>query len=126
MPQVRPVAKIHAAATYFVFVSRDPRQIADAFNLKNVRTVHRWAETPEWTEILDICRYTGDRTFQHQPTRKIEQDLFSKARAVYVASIAEGIPKHKLATLTAEKTGLNAGRIRSWAKKDNWGAENTA
>ena len=54
MPQVRPVAKIHAAAAYFAFVSRNPNQIAKAFNLKNVRTVHRWSETPEWEEVLEV------------------------------------------------------------------------
>ena len=69
--------------------------------------------------------HRGSFTFQHQPTRKIEQDLFSKARAVYGAAIAEGVPKHKLATLTAEKMGLDARRVRSWAKKYDWGVENT-
>ena len=122
MPQVRPVAKIHAAAAYFAFVSRDPKQIAEAFNLKNVRTVHRWRETEEWEEGLDACGYTGDRSFQRVPA----EEGYSKAQTVYVAAITLGVPKHKRATLTAERLGLDPRDVRRWAKKYNWGAENTA
>ena len=120
MPQVRPIAKIHAAAAYFAFISRDPKQIAKAFNLKNVRTVHRWAETEEWTEGLDACNYTGDRAFEYAPA----QEGFSEAHAVYIAAITLGHPKHKLATLTAERVGEDPRRIRRWAEKYGWRAEN--
>lgn len=121
MPQVLPIAKIYAAATYFAFVSRDPNQIAKAFNQKNVRTVLRWAETEEWEEGLDACGYTGDRSFAYVPAH----DDFSEAHTVYVASIVLGVPKHKRATLTAERVGLDPRDVRRWAKKYNWGAEIT-
>ena len=124
MPQVRPVAKIHAAATYFVFISRDPKQIAKTFNLKNVRTVHRWAETPEWEEVLEVCGYEGDRSFQRLPGGDTQDEggtSFEKARRAYLQTIAKGVPKHRRASVAAETVGIPARKIRDWARKYNWG-----
>ena len=54
MPQVKPIAKIHCAATYFVFVSRNINEIAETFDTSD-RTIRRWAEDPEWETALDAC-----------------------------------------------------------------------
>ena len=113
MPQVRPIVKIHAAASYFAFVSRDPKQIAAAFNLKNVRTVYRWAETPEWAEWLDVCGYTGDRSFETSASLEI-------ARQAYRNAIAEGVPKHRRAVVAAEAVGITPRKMRDWARRYGW------
>ena len=126
MAQVKPVAKIHAAAAYFMFVSRDPKQIAAAFNVKNTRTVQRWSETEEWTEVLDVCGYTGSRKFTTAPTRQESRDagkLFDKAREAYINAIKEGVQKHKLATTVEETVGkpnLTRRTVRRWAAKYGW------
>ena len=52
MPQVKPITKIHCAATYFVFVSRDIDEIAEAFDTSD-RTIRRWSEDPEWETALE-------------------------------------------------------------------------
>ena len=81
MPQVKPIAKIHCAATYFVFVSRDINEIAETFDTSD-RTIRRWAEDEEWETALDACGYTGDRNFETQPYRDTERDaggLFEKS-----------------------------------------------
>ena len=122
MAQVKPVAKIHAAAAYFVFVSRDPKQIAKAFNLKNVRTVHRWAETEEWEEVLDVCGYEGDRAFQHLPVSDTEGGTsFEDARQAYLKTARDGVPQSQRAAVAAEAVGMTARKIRDWARRYNWG-----
>ena len=126
MPQVKPVAKIHTAAAYFVFVSRDPKQIAKAFNLKNVRTVYRWSETEEWEEGLDACGYTGDRSFQRLHSRYPQGEggtTFEETRQAYLKAIADGVPKHRLATVAAETVGMPARKIRDWARRYGWREE---
>ena len=127
MPQVRPVAKIHAAAAYFAFVSRDPKQIAEAFNLKNVRTVHRWAKTEEWEEGLDACNYTGNRSFEHRlPSRypQGEGDVsFEDGKKAYLKAIADGVPKHRCAAVAADAIGMDTRKIRDWARRYGWREE---
>ena len=121
MPQVKPIAKIHCAAAYFAFVSRDINAIAAQFNVKN-RAVRRWAEDPEWHKALEICG-ASDATPLKQPTRHTERDagdIFEEARQIYVDALNTGTPKHKLATLTAEKMGLKVRRVRNWAKRFGW------
>ena len=122
MAQVKPIVKIHAAATYFVFVSRDPKQIAKAFNLKNVRTVLRWSETEEWAEVLEVCGYEGDRSFQPLPMSDTDTGIsFQDAHQAYLNTIADGVPKHRRASVAAETVGMPARKIRDWARRYNWG-----
>ena len=92
MPQVKPIVKIHCAAAYFVFVSRDINEIAETFGTSN-RTIRRWAEDEEWETALDACGYTGDRNFETQPYRDTERDaggLFEKAREAYTVAMESG------------------------------------
>ena len=122
MPQVKPTVKIHCAATYFAFISRDINAIADAFKTSD-RTIRRWAEAPEWDAALDTCGYTGDRSFETQPYRDTERDAgkrFEQARAAYNVAIKAGAPSHKLATIAAEKVGLPRRRVHDWAVKYGW------
>ena len=121
MAQVKSVAKIHAAATYFVFVSRDPKKIAKALNLKNVRTVYRWVETPEWEEVLEVCGYEGDRGFENLPTRDTESGVsFQAARRAYLKTIADGVAEDQRANVAAEVVGMTARKIRDWARRYGW------
>ena len=121
MAQVKTIAKIHAAATYFVFVSRDPKQIAKALNLKNVRTVHRWAETQEWQEVLEVCGYEGDRAFENLPVSDPESGAsFEDAHQAYLKTIADGVPEHRRAAFAGEAVGIPARKIRDWARRYGW------
>ena len=125
MPQVKPVVKIHAAACYFAFVSRDIQAIATQFDASD-RTVRRWREEPEWDEALDICKYTGSRKFQVQPSRNNQRDhgnVFSKVRAVYIQAMKDGVANHRLATVTEAETGIDRRTIRRWAKQHGWREE---
>ena len=122
MPQVKPIVKIHCAATYFVFVSRDINDIAEAFDTSD-RTIRRWSDDPEWETALDACGYTGDRTFETQPYRDTERDAggrFEEARTAYIVAIKEGEPKHRWATIAAEAVGLPRRRVHDWAMKHGW------
>ena len=125
MPQVKPIIKIHCAATYFAFVSRDINQIAKAFKTSD-RTVRRWETEPEWDDALDICNYTGDRSFETQPSRDTERenpDTFAEAETFYKTAVARGEPRHKIANLTARDTGVPIRQIWEWARKFNWREE---
>lgn len=74
MARVKPTHKIRTDAYYFVYVSRNLKRIAKDFR-GNPRTVHRWVDTPIWTETLDACAYRGQRTFELQPYRDTERDV---------------------------------------------------
>ncbi|MCY3744497.1 MAG: hypothetical protein OXH00_26065 [Candidatus Poribacteria bacterium] len=122
MPQVKPIVKIHCAAAYFAFVSRDIKEIADAFDTSD-RSIRRWAEDEEWEKALNECRYTGDRNFETQPYRDIEREageLFEKAREAYQEAIRAGEPKHRWATIAGDTVGLPRRRIHDWAVKYGW------
>lgn len=128
MPQVKPIVKIHCAAAYFAFVSRDINEIAEAFDTSD-RTIRRWAEDPEWEAALDACGYTGDRNFETQPYRDTERDAggrFAEAREAYITAVKNGEPKHRLATIAAEKVGLPRRRVHDWAMKHGWRKEVTS
>ena len=125
MPQVKPIAKIHTAAAYFAFVSRDINQIAEHFGVSD-RTIRRWAEDEEWDIALDACLYTGDRSFETQPSRDTERenpDTFAEAETVYKTAVARGEPRHKVASLTSRETGVPIRQIWEWARKFNWREE---
>ena len=122
MPQVKSTTKIHCAAAYFAFVSRDITQIANAFGV-NDRTIRRWAEDEEWQTALDACGYTGDRSFQLKLTRDTQRDagdIFEKTREAYQNAIREGHPKHRWATIAAEAVGIRRRRVHQWAIKHGW------
>ena len=122
---IKNVGKIHAAATYFAFVSRDITAIAQAFSV-DTRTIRRWAKDPHWEIALQNVNYTGERSFETQPYRDTERDAgdtFEKARTLYIEALNSGIPKHKRARLAAEATGLTPRRIRNWANRYGWAKE---
>ena len=125
MTQMKSIAKIHAAATYFAFVSRDINAIAQVFGV-DTRTIRRWAKDPHWEIALDTVNYTGERSFETQPYRDTERDAgdtFEKARTLYIEARNTGVPKHKRARLVAEATGLTPRRIRNWANRYGWATE---
>ena len=120
---IKPTGKIHAAATYFAFVSRDINAIAKAFGV-DTRTIRRLAKGPHWEIAWGNVKYTSDRSFETQPFRDTERDAgdsFEIARKTYIDALNTGTPKHKLARLTAETTGLTTRRIRNWANRYGWG-----
>ena len=122
MPQVKPVHKIRAAAYYFVYVSRNIKRIASDFGVVE-RTIRKWEKLDEWTEVLDACGYKGDRSFEVQPYRDTERDAgdeFRKAREVYLEALNAGEPRHTLARLTEEKTGIKRKKVGEWARKYGW------
>ena len=47
-------------------------------------------------------------------------ELFEEAQRIYLDALNAGTPKHKLASFTAEKTGMKVRRIRNWAKRFGW------
>ena len=63
---IKNVGKIHAAATYFAFVSRDITAIAKAFGV-DTRTIRRWAKDEEWEIALQQCELHR-RTFLRDAT----------------------------------------------------------
>lgn len=117
--------KIHAAAFYFAHISRDLDDIKNAFGVSE-SAIRKWEKTPEWHEALDIFGYTGDRNFAAKATRDTARDageVFEKAKAVYIAAMLRGEPKHKLATIAGDAVGLPRRRIHDWAKQYDWRAE---
>ena len=124
MPKKKDLAKIHGAAVYFAFVSRDIKEIAATFSVTD-RTIRRWCEEePEWGKALDACGYDEDRAFETKPTRDPSREvskLYIKARTEYRILHQSGCPQHKLASLVASNVkGLSQRRIREWAKKYAW------
>ena len=122
MPHQNTTIKIHAAAFYFVYTSRDLHEIANVFAVTEY-AVRKWAKTPQWEKALDVFGYTGDRDFITKPTRDTVRDAgetFEKARKVYFQASRNGVPTHKLATLTGEAVGLPRRRIHAWATQYGW------
>lgn len=121
MPKVRELPLLHAAAYIFVHTSRDIKKIASLVGVSE-RTIRRYAETEEWHHALDVFKYTGDRSFNTQPTRDVKRlRKYETAKDVYIKEYRAGTPKHKLATVTAIRLpDLQPRTIRLWAKKYNW------
>ena len=86
--------KIHAAAFYFVYTSRDLHEIANVFGVTEY-AVRKWAKTPQWEKALDVFGYTGDRDFITKPTRDTVRDA-------------------------GESVGLSRRRIHAWAQQYGW------
>ena len=119
---IKPTGKIHAAATYFAFVSRDINAIAKALGV-DTRTIRRWQKDTHWESARGNVNYTGNRSFETQPARDTQRDAgtgFSDARTIYLDELNAGTPRHKLASLTAKATGLTVRRVREWAKRYGW------
>ena len=65
---------VTVAAGLFVTQTRDAEEIAEAIGASK-RTVHRYAETEQWDEVLKILGYKGDRNFRiHKAGRKRKAD----------------------------------------------------
>ena len=54
---------ISVAAWMFATQTRDAGEIAEAIGASD-RTVHRYAETERWEEVLKILNYNGERNFR--------------------------------------------------------------
>lgn len=118
----KDLAKIHGAAFYFAHFTQRLEKIADKLNVSD-RTIRRYAEEPEWHKALDTYGYTGDRSFDKQKTRDTRRDNpeeYVTAFQTYTQLILDGVPKHKLITMTSKETGLPRDRIYTWARKNNW------
>ena len=119
----KPILKIRHAAAYFALVSRHAATIANHFDV-STRTIHRWADDPEWQQTLDFLNIDEDqRSFEIQPYRDVDResgDLVENARQIYQKAIREGHPPHKWVRITADTTGLSTPRIRNWAKRFGW------
>ena len=129
MSQRRPVEKIHAAAHYFAFISRDIQDIADAFDV-STDTIRKWEKTPEWHKALDVFKYNGDRTFATEPKRDTAREKpeeLKKARKIYLELYqeltAKGETLRKLPRLVEERTGIPRRSIADWARRYNWREE---
>lgn len=121
MPKQIDLALLHGAAYHFAFISRSRHEIADNLGLSQ-RTITRYAAHPEWDNTLNLYGYTGERSFIPKKRRDTitENPTYKKAKQVYLTFIADGIPKHKLASLTAEAVGEKPAKIRDWKRKYNW------
>lgn len=62
--------KIHitTAACLFVTYTRDAEKIGKVLNTTG-RTIHRYAETDRWDEVLRTLGYEGERSFRVRPRR---------------------------------------------------------
>lgn len=122
MPKPKPLVKIYAAAFYFSHISRDLYQIASIFSV-STDAVRQWAKTDDWAHALSTLGYEGERKFLRKPTRDTAREnaeVFSKAKAAYLAAMRAGEPRHKLATIAGAAVGLPRRRIHAWAMKYNW------
>ncbi len=78
--------------------------------IKMIRSIRSKIADTKWH--IQNYRGTGYRLTQI--------DIKIVAKNTYCNAHAAGEPKHKLATITAEATGLPAHRIRRWATKHKW------
>lgn len=120
------LARIHGAAFYFAYISRDKKIIAEHFQV-SVRTIERWSQTDAWKDALNAWGFTGDNTgFSSPPTRDIarkSRENFDRAKRLYIETLNAGEPDHKIASIVGEATGLPPSTIRRWAKRYNWREE---
>ena len=122
MTQEPAFGKIYAAATYFACVSRDINAIAQAFSV-DTRTIRRWAKDEEWEIALDNVNYTGDRSFETQPTRDTERDAgetFEMARTIYIEALNTGVSETQTCPSRSGSHRLTPRRVRTWARQFQW------
>ena len=120
-----PIAKVHGAAALFAFITRDAKEIAAYFNVKD-STIKKWAKTPYWTQALDLFGYTGSRNFEKAKTRDPQRDAgetYDIAKAAYMRAVFDGIPPHQRASHVAKAVGITPRRVRNWAKRFKWESE---
>ena len=59
---------VTVAAALFAIHTRDAKEIARLLNTSE-RSVHRWAESEKWEEVLNTLGYEGERNFRVKPRR---------------------------------------------------------
>jgi uncharacterized protein YjcR len=112
--------RITVAAGLFATYTRDAKEIADKLDTTE-RNIHRWAERDRWKEVLQTLGYTGERSFRIQTSRNSQNNPdFEKAKIAYQQALADGIPKHKIASSVSKQTNVIPETIRKWAKKYHW------
>ena len=60
---------VTVAAWMFVHQTRDAKEIASALETSE-RTIHRWAKTESWENVLRSLEYEGERNFRVNPRRQ--------------------------------------------------------
>ena len=71
--QTNIVVQTCCAALYFALLSRNITQIAEFVKVPE-GTIRHWAdERPEWEETLEICEYTGERSFKEESENREKQ-----------------------------------------------------
>ena len=60
---------VTVAAALFAIHTRDAKEIARLLNTSE-RSVHRWAESEKWEEVLQTLNYEGERSFRVKPRRR--------------------------------------------------------
>ena len=112
--------QITVAAGLFATHTRDAQEIGDKLNT-TPRNIHRWAETELWNKVLENLGYTGERNFRIKSSRNSQNNPdFEKAKIAYQQALADGIPKHKIASSVSKQTSVIPETIRKWAKKYQW------
>lgn len=123
MAKTIDLARIHGAAFYYAYISRDKKIIAEHFQV-SVRTIERWSQTEAWRDALKAWGFTGEPTdFSSPPKRDIatkSRENFDRAKRLYIEALNAGEPDHKIASIVGEATGLPPSTIRRWAKRYNW------
>ena len=117
------LARIHGAAFYYAYISRDKKIIAEHFHV-SVRTIERWSQTEAWKDALKAWGFTGETTdFSSPPRRDIarkSRENYDRAKRLYIEALNAGEPDHKIASIVGEATVLPPSTIRRWAKRYNW------
>ena len=67
--QVEKDILVTVAAWMFVNQTRDAKEIATAL-VTSERTIHRWAKTEYWENVLRSLKYEGERNFRVNPRRQ--------------------------------------------------------
>lgn len=113
---------ITTAACLFVIYTRDAKEIADIMNTTD-RTIHRYAETDRWEEVLRIVGYEGERSFRVEATRDPARDhgeVFEKAQEMFITAVRQGHSNWKAAGIAAEELGFQQKTILKWARRFGW------
>lgn len=123
MAKTIDLARIHGAAFYYAYISRDKKIIAEHFHV-SVRTIERWSQTEAWKDALKAWGFSGEKAgFSSPPKRDIatkSRENFDRAKRLYIEALNAGEPDHKIASIVGEATGLPPSTIRRWAKRYNW------
>ena len=116
---------IITAACLFTTYTRDAKEIADIMNTTD-RTIHRYAKTDRWEEVLQIVGYEGERSFRVEATRDPARDygeVFEKAEEIFIAAVRQGHSNWKAAGIVEEKLAIKQKRALKWARQFGWVAK---